>query len=149
MAYQRQQLWQRGAHGALADQAPNPRLSVRLPPQGAFVGVGSNYYAKGAGCGRCIRLQCDDASCAQPGKQAVAQIIDLCGEGGWRWAILATVQLDGCMPPCSQLLAGAGADDRALRTRPQSADSAASGLPLEQATASMLTCRCPRTSSPT
>ncbi len=46
----------------------------------AIVGVGPAFYQEGFSCGRCILLQCDDTSCEQPGRQAVAQIADQCGE---------------------------------------------------------------------
>jgi len=48
--------------------------------QSAYIGIGSAFYNKGYSCGRCVRLQCDDVSCAKPGTQAVAQIVDMCGE---------------------------------------------------------------------
>lgn len=47
--------------------------------QGAYVGVSSSYFQRGYSCGLCIKIQCDDISCAVPGKTAVAQIVDLCG----------------------------------------------------------------------
>lgn len=46
----------------------------------ALVGVGAEFYQQGFSCGRCVLLQCDDSSCAQPGLQVVAQIVDQCGE---------------------------------------------------------------------
>ncbi|GAB4818173.1 hypothetical protein N2152v2_005219 [Parachlorella kessleri] len=47
---------------------------------GAYVGVGTLAYNKGYACGQCIKLQCDDAACAQPGKQLIANVVDLCGD---------------------------------------------------------------------
>jgi hypothetical protein len=46
----------------------------------AIVGVGSDFHQQGFSCGRCILLQCDDSSCQEPGRQAVAEIVDQCGE---------------------------------------------------------------------
>lgn len=48
--------------------------------QSRYVGVGSSLFGQGKACGRCVRLQCDDISCEEPGKQIVAQVVDLCGE---------------------------------------------------------------------
>ena len=42
--------------------------------------MGGAFFQQGFSCGRCILLQCDDASCEQQGRQAVAQIVDQCGE---------------------------------------------------------------------
>eukprot|EP00887_Chlorella_sp_A99_P003615 scaffold7.g3615.t1 len=62
----------------------------------AYIGIGSSYFQKGYSCGRCVRVQarrdacqrparpqpkqCDDLSCARPGAQLVAQVVDLCGD---------------------------------------------------------------------
>jgi len=48
--------------------------------QAAYIGIGSAYYNRGYSCGRCVQLQCDDITCAHPGAQGVAQIVDMCGE---------------------------------------------------------------------
>lgn len=47
--------------------------------QAAYVGVSSAFYNRGYSCGICIKLQCDDQTCAVPGTQAIAQIVDQCG----------------------------------------------------------------------
>lgn len=47
---------------------------------GRFVGIGNAYYNQGYSCGRCIKIQCDDISCKEPGKTVVAEVVDLCGE---------------------------------------------------------------------
>ncbi|PRW57682.1 Expansin 1 [Chlorella sorokiniana] len=48
--------------------------------QGAYIGVGSSAFSKGFSCGRCVKIQCDDAFCTEPGKSVVAQVVDLCGD---------------------------------------------------------------------
>jgi hypothetical protein len=48
----------------------------------AYLGVSPAYFGQKAdACGRCITLQCDDASCAQAGKTLPALVADVCGEG--------------------------------------------------------------------
>lgn len=48
--------------------------------RGRFVAIGKSFYNQGFTCGRCIEIQCDDVSCEEPGRTAVAQVVDLCGE---------------------------------------------------------------------
>jgi len=48
--------------------------------RGRFVAIGKSMYNQGFTCGRCVKVQCDDSSCAEPGKSIVAQVVDLCGE---------------------------------------------------------------------
>jgi hypothetical protein len=48
--------------------------------RGRFVAIGKSFYNQGFTCGRCVKVQCDDVSCAEPGKTAIAQVVDLCGE---------------------------------------------------------------------
>ncbi|KAI7835849.1 hypothetical protein COHA_010246 [Chlorella ohadii] len=48
--------------------------------QGAYIGVGSSAFSKGFSCGRCVKIQCDDTFCSEPGKSVVAQVVDLCGD---------------------------------------------------------------------
>lgn len=48
--------------------------------RGRFVGIGKAFYNQGFTCGRCIKIQCDDITCEEPGKAVVAQVVDLCGE---------------------------------------------------------------------
>lgn len=48
--------------------------------QAAYVGIGASFYNRGFSCGRCVKIQCDDISCEEPGRQAVAQVVDNCGE---------------------------------------------------------------------
>lgn len=43
------------------------------------MGVGSSFFSKGFACGRCVKVQCDDKLCAQPGASLVAMAVDLCG----------------------------------------------------------------------
>ena len=101
--------------------APDPRAAV--PPAGAvglacgfgyvdtgfqaaYVGLGTSFYNKGTGCGRCVRISCDDTLCASPGAQAVAQVVDLCGAllllPGGAWAGVPASQ------PASPTAAAAG-----------------------------------------
>ncbi|KAL4434342.1 hypothetical protein ABPG75_000783 [Micractinium tetrahymenae] len=47
--------------------------------QSDYVGVSPDIFHDAAACGRCLRIQCDDASCANPGKQMPALVVDLCG----------------------------------------------------------------------
>ncbi|KAL4860181.1 hypothetical protein ACK3TF_000377 [Chlorella vulgaris] len=44
-----------------------------------YVGVSSEYFDNAQACGRCITLQCDDQSCAEPGKELPALVVDVCG----------------------------------------------------------------------
>lgn len=44
-----------------------------------YVGVSPDIFQDGYACGRCIKLQCDDASCSEPGKEQPALVADLCG----------------------------------------------------------------------
>lgn len=46
----------------------------------SYIGVGPSFYQQGFACGRCVKLQCDDRTCAQPGHSQIAQIVDMCGE---------------------------------------------------------------------
>ncbi|PSC72982.1 Expansin 1 [Micractinium conductrix] len=46
----------------------------------AYIGVGNDYWGKGFACGRCVRLQCDDAACQPLGARMVVQVVDLCGD---------------------------------------------------------------------
>lgn len=48
--------------------------------RGRFVAIGKSMYNQGFTCGRCVKVQCDDSSCAEPGKAIIAQVVDLCGE---------------------------------------------------------------------
>ncbi|PRW58855.1 Endoglucanase 1 [Chlorella sorokiniana] len=48
--------------------------------QSNYVGVSSDLLQKGQACGRCIKLQCDDVSCQEPGKLELPAIVaDVCG----------------------------------------------------------------------
>ncbi|KAL4423245.1 hypothetical protein ABPG77_000037 [Micractinium sp. CCAP 211/92] len=44
-----------------------------------YVGVSPDIFHNAAACGQCLRIQCDDASCASPGRQMPALVVDLCG----------------------------------------------------------------------
>jgi hypothetical protein len=50
------------------------------PFRSRFVALSPAMMNAGFSCGRCIRLQCDDTSCAEAGKQIVAQVVDRSGE---------------------------------------------------------------------
>ncbi len=50
------------------------------PFRSRFVALSPAMMNAGFSCGRCVRLQCDDTSCAEPGKQLVAQVVDRGGE---------------------------------------------------------------------
>ena len=54
------------------------------PAQAAYVGLGPSFFQQGAACGRCIKIQCDDVTCASPGSASavVALVVDLCGARG-------------------------------------------------------------------
>lgn len=45
-----------------------------------YLAVSPAMYNAGFSCGRCVRIQCDDKSCAEPGKQIVAAVVDQGGE---------------------------------------------------------------------
>lgn len=47
--------------------------------QGAYVGLSEQLYREAKSCGVCVEISCDDKSCGQPGKKAVATVVDLCG----------------------------------------------------------------------
>uniref|UniRef100_A0A1D1ZQJ3 Expansin-like EG45 domain-containing protein n=1 Tax=Auxenochlorella protothecoides TaxID=3075 RepID=A0A1D1ZQJ3_AUXPR len=44
-----------------------------------YVAMGPSFFNQGYSCGLCIRLECDDARCEQPGRTRVAQVLDYCG----------------------------------------------------------------------
>lgn len=48
--------------------------------QSAYVGVSGDYYLRAFSCGRCLRVSCDDASCEEPGRSVIANVVDECGE---------------------------------------------------------------------
>ena len=76
--------------------------------QSAYVGAGASFFQRGFGCGRCIRVQCDDVECDQPGKQIVAQIVDQCGacfDADLNIAYPLTVNLSGKAPTSNPNLA--------------------------------------------
>ena len=50
------------------------------PFRSRFVALSPAMMNAGFSCGRCVRLQCDDTSCAEAGKQIVAQVVDRGGE---------------------------------------------------------------------
>lgn len=47
--------------------------------QGAYVSLSDQFYREGKSCGACVEISCDDESCGQPGKKAVATVVDICG----------------------------------------------------------------------
>ena len=47
--------------------------------QGAYVGLSEQLYREAKSCGACVEISCDDKSCGQLGKKAVATVVDLCG----------------------------------------------------------------------
>lgn len=44
-----------------------------------YVSVGPSFFNQGYSCGLCLQLQCDDASCAEPGRREIVQVVDYCG----------------------------------------------------------------------
>lgn len=44
-----------------------------------YVGLGSSFFNQGYSCGRCVKLQCDDATCEEPGRTLNAMVVDYCG----------------------------------------------------------------------
>lgn len=53
---------------------------VEEPFRTRYLAVSPSMYNDGFSCGRCVKLQCDDLSCKEPGKQLVATIVDQGGE---------------------------------------------------------------------